>query len=138
MQFASTCPLIDKNVLRATSRDGSNGRIPSVRNSSFPSSSPSGTEKTGLIGNRLSLVIPMLSLTAISTANAEQHRFVSVVYRVKLAGGCVGGPSGVTYAFVIPPSTTKSVPFTKLLSSLARKRTACACSIASPNLPVGK
>lgn len=56
----------------------------------------------------------------------------------KFFGAAVGGPSGVTYAFVNPPSTTKSVAFTKLLSSLARKTTACACSIASPNLPVGK
>ena len=39
---------------------------------------------------------------------------------------------------VIPPSTTKSVPFTKLLSSLARKRAACACSMASPKRPDGK
>ena len=42
------------------------------------------------------------------------------------------------HTFVIPPSTTKSWPFTKLLSSLARNKTAWACSIASPNRPVGK
>lgn len=40
--------------------------------------------------------------------------------------------------FVRPPSTTKSVPLTKLLSSLARKTTAWACSMASPKRPVGK
>ena len=56
----------------------------------------------------------------------------------KFFGASVAGPSAVTYAFVIPPSTVKSVPLTKLLSSLARKSTACACSIASPNRPVGK
>ena len=38
----------------------------------------------------------------------------------------------------IPPSTTKSVPFTNELSLLARKTTACASSIASPKRPVGK
>lgn len=38
----------------------------------------------------------------------------------------------------IPPSTTKSLPLTKLLSSLARKTTAWACSMASPKRPVGK
>ena len=77
-------------------------------------------------------------------------------YRPKFKGGLGAGPSGVTYAynvsyeyynnhkgvivltFVMPPSTTKSVPLTKLLSSLARNTTAWACSIASPNRPVGK
>ena len=39
---------------------------------------------------------------------------------------------------VIPPSTTKSVPLTKLLSSLAKNTTACATSMASPKRPVGK
>jgi len=39
---------------------------------------------------------------------------------------------------LIAPSTTKSVPLTKLLSSLARKSTALACSMASPNRPLGK
>ena len=56
----------------------------------------------------------------------------------KLAGGSLGGPSAVTYALVMPPSTTKSVPLTKLLSSLARKRAAWACSMASPKRPEGK
>ena len=45
---------------------------------------------------------------------------------------------GPPRTLVIPPSTTKSWPFTKLLSSLARNKTAWACSIASPNRPVGK
>ena len=45
---------------------------------------------------------------------------------------------GPQRTLVIPPSTTKSWPFTKLLSSLARNKTAWACSIASPNRPVGK
>ncbi|KAJ8610639.1 hypothetical protein MRB53_038418 [Persea americana] len=39
---------------------------------------------------------------------------------------------------VIPPSTRKSCPLTKELSSLAKNSTACACSMASPNLPEGK
>ena len=36
----------------------------------------------------------------------------------------IRGPNPRVLTLVIPPSTTKSVPFTKLLSSLARKRTA--------------
>lgn len=44
----------------------------------------------------------------------------------------------IPLTFVIPPSTTKSVPLTKLLSSLARNTTAWAISIASPKRPVGK
>lgn len=45
---------------------------------------------------------------------------------------------GCCLTLVMPPSTTKSVPLTKLASSLARKRTALACSMASPKRPVGK
>lgn len=44
--------------------------------------------------------------------------------------------NGIT--FVMPPSTTKSDPLTKLLSSLARNSTAWACSIGSPKRPVGR
>jgi len=51
-------------------------------------------------------------------------------HRALFFGACVAGPSGVTYARVMPPSTTKSVPLTKLLSSLAKNTTACASSIA--------
>ena len=49
----------------------------------------------------------------------------SVNYRPPIFfGASVAGPSGVTYALVNPPSTTKSAAFTKLLSSLLRKITA--------------
>lgn len=74
-----------------------------------------------------------------TTTKTQSHDSPTTrLQRALLAGGCVAGPSGVTYALVIPPSTTKSVPLTKLLSSLARKRTAWACSMASPKRPEGK
>lgn len=43
-----------------------------------------------------------------------------------------------SHTLVIPPSTTISWPVTKPASSLAKNTTTFACSIASPNLPVGK
>lgn len=49
-----------------------------------------------------------------------------------------GGRRRKKQTFVIPPSTTKSVPLTNPLSSLASHSTACACSTASPKRPVGK
>ena len=47
-------------------------------------------------------------------------------------------PKNKKQTFVNPPSTTKSVPLTNPLSSLASHSTACACSMASPKRPVGK